>query len=173
MIVKKIFIYLFLGFIMSNKLRMCFLTLFGSGRFPRASGTAGSFVALLLGLPILYFSNNTLFMCAVLIGVIAIKQIDIFETDGGKHDDKSIVIDELVGLWIALSFIPFSWIGIGCAFVFFRVFDIWKPSLVGYFDAKVKGGMGVVGDDALAGILAGLASGGVIRILEWIQGQAY
>ncbi|WP_027326899.1 phosphatidylglycerophosphatase A [Helicobacter pametensis] len=155
---------------MSNKLRLCFLTLFFSGKSPKASGTVGSFVALLLALPILYFSNNTLFLCAILIGAIAIKQIDIFEANGGEHDDKSIVIDELVGLWIALSFVPFSWVGIIAAFVFFRIFDIWKPSLVGYFDSKVQGGWGVVGDDAIAGILAGLLSAGLVRFSGIIWG---
>lgn len=167
MIKKKTFMKHFQGFIMSNKLRECFLTLFFSGRFPIASGTVGSVVALIFGIPLLYFSNNTLFLCAVLIGAIAVKQIDIFEQNGGEHDDKSIVIDELVGLWIALAFVPFSWFGIISAFVFFRIFDIWKPSLVGYIDSKVKGGLGVVGDDALAGILAGLASGGLLKVVDY------
>lgn len=159
----------FRGFIMSNRLRWCFLTLFGSGESPKASGTVGSVVALIIGAPILYLSNNTLFLCAVLIGLIAIKQIDLYEENGGLHDDKRIVIDELVGLWFALSFVPFSWMNVLIAFVFFRIFDIWKPSLVGYFDQRVKGGWGVVGDDVLAGILAGLASGAVLRIIEFIS----
>lgn len=159
---------------MLNKWRLCFLSVFFSGYTPFASGTFGSLVALFLGLPILCYSNNTLFLCAALVGVIAIREIDFFEQNGGGHDDKRIVIDELVGLWIALSFIPFSWesamswIGVIVAFVFFRIFDIWKPSLVGYFDSKIKGGMGVVGDDVLAGILAGLTSGGIIKALEFM-----
>lgn len=157
-----------LGFIMSNKWRICFLSLFWSGKSPFAPGTIGSFVALILALPILFFSQNTLFLLAMFLGVIAIKQIDIFEKEGGIHDDSWIVIDELVGLWVALSFVPFSMMGVICSFVFFRIFDIWKPSLVGYFDSKVKGGLGVVGDDVLAGVLAGLVSAGILKIVDLI-----
>lgn len=154
---------------MSNKWRFCFLSLFWSGKSSFAPGTIGSLVALVLALPILYFSQNTLFLSAIFLGVIAIKQIDAFEKEGGLHDASWIVIDELVGLWIALSFVPFSIVGIVCSFVFFRIFDIWKPSLVGYFDSKVKGGLGVVGDDVLAGILAGLTSAGIIKILNFLN----
>lgn len=153
---------------MSSKLRLCFLSLFFSGKFPFASGTVGSLVALILALPILYFSQNTLFLSALLIAVIAVKQIDRFEEEGGEHDDKNIVIDELVGQWIALSFVQFSWVEIIGAFVFFRLFDIWKPSLIGYLDKNVKGGWGVVGDDALAGILAGLSIAGLMKIFSFL-----
>ncbi|WP_197271585.1 phosphatidylglycerophosphatase A, partial [Helicobacter ailurogastricus] len=83
--------------------RACFLTLFYSGKFPKGPGTAGSVVALFLGLPILYLSANTLFLCAILIGLIAIKQIDIYEAQTHIHDDKQIVIDELVGMWMAMA----------------------------------------------------------------------
>lgn len=153
---------------MSNKWRVCFLSLFWSGKSPFAPGTIGSLVALVLALPLLLFSSNTLFLLAIFLGVVAIKQIDAFEKEGGIHDASWIVIDELVGLWIALSFVPVSMIGILCSFVFFRIFDIWKPSLVGYFDTQIKGGLGVVGDDALAGVLAGLVSAGIIKILSFL-----
>lgn len=156
------------GFIMSNKWRVCFLSLFWSGKSPFAPGTIGSLVALVLALPLLLFSSNTLFLLAIFLGVVAIKQIDAFEKEGGIHDASWIVIDELVGLWIALSFVPVSMMGILCSFVFFRIFDIWKPSLVGYFDTQIKGGLGVVGDDALAGVLAGLVSAGIIKILSFL-----
>lgn len=158
-----------LGSTMSNKWRFCFLSLFWSGKSSFAPGTIGSLVALVLALPILFYSQNTLFLLSMLLGVIAIKQIDAFEKEGGLHDESWIVIDELVGLWIALSFVPLSLVGVICSFVFFRIFDIWKPSLVGYFDSKVKGGLGVVGDDVLAGVLAGLVSAGIIKILDFLS----
>lgn len=150
---------------MSNKAQTLFLTLFYSGKSPKASGTIGSILATLMALPILAFSNNTLFLLAILIGGIAIKEIDKYESLGGKHDDKSIVIDELVGVWIALSIVPFSWINTLLCFAFFRLFDITKPSLIGVIDRKVKGGLGVVGDDALAGVCAGLCVGGIYKLM--------
>lgn len=150
---------------MSNKAQTLFLTLFYSGKSPKASGTIGSILATLMALPILAFSNNTLFLLAILIGGIAIKEIDKYESLGGKHDDKSIVIDELVGVWIALSIVPFSWVNTLLCFAFFRLFDITKPSLIGVIDRKVKGGLGVVGDDALAGVCAGLCVGGIYKLM--------
>lgn len=138
--------------------RECFLTLFFSGRVPKGPGTAGSAVALVLGLPILHLSANTLFLCAILIGLIAIKQIDIYEEQTQTHDDKHIVIDELVGMWMAMAIAGWSVVGIVASFVFFRLFDICKPSLIGKIDRDVKGGLGVVGDDALAGICGGLCA---------------
>ncbi|WP_104683104.1 phosphatidylglycerophosphatase A family protein [Helicobacter felis] len=138
--------------------RECFLTLFYSGRFPKGPGTAGSVVALFLGLPILYFSANTLFLCAFLIGLVAIRQIDIYEEQTQTHDAKHIVIDELVGMWMAMAIAGLSWLGVIASFVFFRLFDIYKPSLIGKIDRDVKGGLGVVGDDALAGLCGGFCA---------------
>lgn len=160
----------YLNFIMSNKMRLFFLTLFFSGKFKYAPGTVGSVVATFLAIPIAMLSSDTLFLLAVLIGGVAAKQINIYEQSGGEHDDKSIVIDELVGVWIAISMISFSWIGLLLAFVFFRIFDIAKPSFIGLIDKKVKGGLGVVGDDALAGILAGLCANGVLKLHSVIVG---
>ncbi len=136
----------------------------------KGPGTAGSAVALVLGLPILYLSANTLFLCAILIGLIAIKQIDIYEAQTNTHDDKQIVIDELVGMWMAMAIAGWSWVGIIASFVFFRLFDILKPSLIGKIDRDVKGGLGVVGDDALAGILGGLCAlilADLLRVFFW------
>lgn len=154
--------------IMSNKLRICFLTLFYSGKSPKAPGTVGSILATLLALPIVTFSNNTLFLLSVLIAGIAIREIDKYEKDGGEHDNKSIVIDELVGVWIALSIVPFSYLNTLLCFLFFRLFDITKPSLIGVIDRKAKGGLGVVGDDALAGVCAGLCVGGIYKLMQFM-----
>jgi phosphatidylglycerophosphatase A len=52
------------------------------------------------------------------------------------------------------------------AFIFFRLFDIWKPSFIGKIDRDVKGGLGVMGDDVLAGIAAGIATAGVYTLIE-------
>ncbi|UOS17191.1 phosphatidylglycerophosphatase A [Helicobacter pylori] len=150
-------------------LRACFLTLFFSGYFKKAPGTIGSFVALLLGLPILIFSANTLFLAAVLIGLIAIAQIDKEEEESKIHDSSYIVIDELVGMWLAMAISGLSLAGVVLSFIFFRIYDITKPSLIGKIDKEIKGGLGVVADDALAGILAGLSALLVINILGFFN----
>ncbi|RKV55641.1 phosphatidylglycerophosphatase A family protein [Helicobacter pylori] len=150
-------------------LRACFLTLFFSGYSKKAPGTIGSLVALLLGLPILIFSANTLFLGAVFVGLIAIAQIDKEEEETKRHDSSYIVIDELVGMWLAMAISGLSLAGVILSFIFFRVYDITKPSLIGRIDKEVKGGLGVVADDALAGVLAGLSALLIIYILGFFN----
>ncbi|WRF61242.1 phosphatidylglycerophosphatase A [Helicobacter pylori] len=150
-------------------LRACFLTLFFSGYSKKAPGTIGSLVALLLGLPILIFSANTLFLGAIFVGLIAIAQIDKEEEESKIHDSSYIVIDELVGMWLAMAVSGLSLAGVVLSFIFFRIYDITKPSLIGKIDKEVKGGLGVVADDALAGVLAGLSVLLVINILGFFN----
>ncbi len=124
---------------------------------------------MLLGLPVLIFSANTLFLGAVFIGLIAIAQIDKEEEESKIHDSSYIVIDELVGMWLAMAISGLSLVGVVLSFIFFRIYDITKPSLIGKIDKEVKGGLGVVADDALAGVLAGLSALLVIHILGFFN----
>ncbi len=124
---------------------------------------------MLLGLPILIFSANTLFLGAVFVGLIAIAQIDKEEEETKRHDSSYIVIDELVGMWLAMAVSGLSLAGVILSFIFFRIYDITKPSLIGRIDKEVKGGLGVVADDALAGVLAGLSALLVIHILGFFN----
>ncbi|GAA9484588.1 phosphatidylglycerophosphatase A [Helicobacter pylori] len=124
---------------------------------------------MLLGLPVLIFSANTLFLAAIFIGLIAIAQIDKEEEESKIHDSSYIVIDELVGIWLAMAISGLSLAGVVLSFIFFRIYDITKPSLIGKIDKEVKGGLGVVADDALAGVLAGLSTLLVINILGFFN----
>ncbi len=124
---------------------------------------------MLLGLPVLMFSANTLFLGAIFIGLIAIAQIDKEEEESKIHDSSYIVIDELVGMWLAMAISGLSLAGVILNFIFFRIYDITKPSLIGKIDKEVKGGLGVVADDALAGVLAGLSALLVINILGFFN----
>ena len=150
-----------------------FITVGYSGLFPKAPGTAGSFVSLFLGVAILIFlGDETLFYATLLATVAGVKMIDKYEASTNTHDDKRIVIDELVGMWLALAIAPGTkleldtllhvsngmLIQIVLSFVLFRLFDIIKPSYIGRIDRDVKGGLGVMGDDILAGIAAGIST---------------
>lgn len=154
-------------------MRWFFLTVAYSGLSPKAPGTAGTLAALPLGIAILlYLGPQTLFLAAVLITLIAIKLIDKHENLTQVHDDSRIVIDELVGLWFALSIAPgvafdlsnlMTWnngiaLQIGLSFIFFRLYDIKKPSIIGRIDREAKGGLGVMGDDIIAGFAAGISA---------------
>lgn len=155
---------------MSPSIRKIFLTLFYSGLSPKAPGTMGSIVALILGMLILQVLNpTTLFLLAILISVVAVKQIDIYEKESGEHDAKEIVIDELAGMWIAMCVAGVSadsYLLAFLAFVFFRIFDISKPSIIGKIDEKVEGGMGVMGDDIVAGFFGGLSAALCLYLIQ-------
>lgn len=150
-----------------------FLTLGYSGLSPKAPGTMGTLVSLPLGMAILiYFDATTLFLAALLISIIAIKGINKYEALTGNHDDQKIVIDELAGMWFALSVAPAAGVALTdvtdlqngflvqslLSFVLFRYFDITKPSIIGRIDREAKGGVGVMGDDIVAGFAAGISS---------------
>lgn len=150
-----------------------FITVAFSGLFPKAPGTVGTIVSLPFGVAILaYFGPQTLFLAAMLMTLAGIKAIDRYENDSGIHDDKRIVIDELSGMWIALSIAPALAFGVDellvwengialqiiLSFLFFRIYDIKKPSIIGRIDREAKGGIGVMGDDVIAGFAAGISS---------------
>ena len=143
-------------------MRKFFLTLGYSGLFPKAPGTVGTIVSLVMAMFLLqYIEISTLFMLSLLICVFAVKQIDIYEKEVGVHDGSEIVIDELAGMWLALAIANATsdnYILALMAFVYFRLFDILKPSIIGKIDRDVKGGWGVMGDDMVAGLFAGLCT---------------
>lgn len=161
-----------------------FITLGYSGLSPKAPGTVGTLVSLPLGMLILiYFGAQTLFLSAMLISIVAIKEINRYEEKSGIHDDKRIVIDELAGMWFALSVAPAISVGLSevgdlqngflvqslLSFVLFRYFDIAKPSIIGRLDREAKGGVGVMSDDIVAGFAAGILSALIWQAILFIQ----
>ncbi len=152
-------------------MRKLFLTVFYSGLSPKAPGTVGSFVSLIFAVLLLQVIDiSTLFLLTILISVIAAKEINKYEEEVQEHDSKEIVIDELAGMWLTLSICTITPENIyyiaPLAFIYFRIFDIWKPSIIGRIDRDVKGGWGVMGDDLLAGVAAGIATSGTYYLLE-------
>lgn len=151
-------------------MRKFFLTLGFSGLSPKAPGTVGSFVALILGyFALTFLSIETFFLLTLLISIIAVKQIDIYEKEVGAHDGKEIVIDELSGMWLTIALAGLTTSSsiylFLVAFIFFRIFDILKPSIIGTIDEKVEGGWGVMGDDMVAGVFAALCTALVSYLL--------
>lgn len=157
-----------------------FLTVGYSGLFPKAPGTMGTIASLPIGIAILlYFGPQTLFLSTILITLIAIKGINRYEAESDNHDDSRIVIDELVGMWFALSIAPgigfdlaalLQWengiaFQIALSFIFFRIYDIKKPSIIGRIDREAKGGLGVMGDDIIAGFAAGITSAIIWQVI--------
>jgi phosphatidylglycerophosphatase A len=147
-----------------------FLAGLGSGLLPKAPGTWGSLVGLASGVAILaYFPIETLFLLTLLITLFGVREIDRYEKESGIHDDKRIVIDEIAGVWLALCFSGATLLAAGFSFIFFRIYDIKKPSIIGRIDRQASGGWGVMGDDLIAGVAAGLSSALMMQALHYFH----
>jgi phosphatidylglycerophosphatase A len=150
-------------------MRKLFLTFFYTGLLPKAPGTWGTIAGAVVGVLILNsLGLQTLFMSMILITLIAINEINKEEATSGIHDASEIVVDEVAGIWLAMSMSGATMTQIVLSFLFFRLFDIWKPSVIGRIDREVKGGLGVMGDDLLAGMFAGIASAGVYQAMGYL-----
>ena len=145
-------------------------TLGAIGKLPFAPGTWGSLFACILFIFLSHFVSQI----EILVIVTIFFSIWICEKASSElieNDHKSIVIDELAGMWLAVypaifyntqdERVTFAIL----AFCFFRVFDIFKPFPISYVDKNVKGGLGIVLDDLIAGVFAGLISIAAMSLL--------
>jgi phosphatidylglycerophosphatase A len=135
---------------------------FGSGLAPKAPGTFGTLVALPLylvmqGLPLPAYLG--LLVVGFLFGIWICGRTS---EDLGVHDHGGIVWDEIIGYLLTMAFAPPGWIWLLIGFLLFRFFDILKPWPIRWFDRRVPGGFGIMLDDLLAGVYAGV----VILLLE-------
>jgi phosphatidylglycerophosphatase A len=128
---------------------------FGVGLSPKFPGTLGT----LLAVPIYYFLLSPLplrvYLLVLLFFILMGCWICRITTKAlGIDDYPGIVLDEMLGYWVTMIALPATWYFMVLAFFWFRVFDIWKPWPISWVEEKVKGGVGVVLDDLLAGIVA-------------------
>ena len=144
-----------------------FATLFGIGLLPLAPGTWGSLIGLILFLYTgVYLSISQELFYFLLLFIISLSFIVCYFAtkglDANEKDQKSIVIDELAGVWLAFTpvagvimmkeFLIYSFL----AFILFRIFDIWKPYPINIVDRRIKNYFGVVLDDLIARVYAAI-----------------
>ncbi len=137
---------------------------FGAGYVPRLPGTAGTLVGVLLyaGLQHLHIY---IYIAVVLAGIAAgIWLCDITARHLGVHDHSAIVWDEITGYLITMFMAPSGWVWMLAGFILFRLFDIWKPWPVSVADQQVKGGVGIMLDD----VIAGLYSLAILQIIAYL-----
>ena len=128
-------------------------TCFKVGYLPLAPGTWGSAFAILLWWMLLKDLNAYVFGVIIIIFLlIGIVVSNIIIDQSGNHDPSYIIIDELVGQWLALLFLPEGFFNIAIAFILFRFFDIIKPWPIRLIE-KVPKGLGVMSDDLTAGLI--------------------
>ncbi len=144
------------------------------GKIPKAPGTFGT----LLGIPAAWLMATYLSPVAYLIGTIifvlaSIVVAELYERLLASHDPKEIVIDEVVGYVIAMTWLPLNWQSFLAAFVVFRIFDILKPGPIRAIDQRVKGGLGTVLDDVAAGLITSVILQIILRETHWLGGNSY
>ena len=135
---------------------LCNLATLGPiGHVRPASGTIGSLVALGTGYMIASFSLGVLVATILIVAILGVFAAQRYGQRTGKKDASEVIIDEVAGQWIPLVIIPLEVEWYLSAFLLFRFFDISKIGPVGHAE-KFTGGIGVMADDLVAGILATL-----------------
>jgi phosphatidylglycerophosphatase A len=140
-------------------------TWFGCGYSPVAPGTVGT-----LGTLPLVYALSRLGTVPYWIGTLAITLLGVWASgryarDRGEKDPGSAVIDEVSGTLIAIGFVlGAGWLAIIAAVLLFRVFDIWKPGPINTAQ-NLPGGLGIMADDVLAGLAAGLLAFAGVKLL--------
>ena len=129
---------------------------FGSGLSPKAPGTAGTLVAVLMYVPLAWLDDWAYGLVVATATLAGVWICGITARNIGVHDHGGIVWDEFAGYWITMFMAPSGWEWLLVGFIAFRVFDIAKPFPVKWADSKVGGGLGIMLDDVLAGIMAAL-----------------
>lgn len=127
---------------------------FGAGYAPRAPGTFGTLVAVPLYLALREVDLTYYLATVAALFALGVWICGVTERDLGTDDAPGIVWDEIVGFLIAMIAAPAGWWWIVAGFALFRFFDIVKPFPIRLLDQRVPGGLGVMLDDALAGVYA-------------------
>lgn len=127
---------------------------FGSGLAPKAPGTFGTLAAIPLYLLLCWLPAPGYLLAVVLCSVGGIWICDRSSKDFGVHDHPAIVWDEFAGFFITMAFVPLSAMNVLLGFALFRLFDILKPWPIGWLDKQVDGGLGIMLDDIVAGLMA-------------------
>lgn len=139
---------------------------FGAGLAPKAPGTAGTLVALPVYLLVHAAGGWFYFGFTVGAFVIGIAICGYSARRMGLSDPSGVVWDEIVGYLITMAIVPYGVVWMAAGFVLFRLFDIWKPWPIRVLDRRIKGGFGIMLDDAVAGIFAAVLLGIASLVLK-------
>ena len=140
----------------------------GVGLLPMAPGTFGTLLAVPLVLLLLAFLDPLVYaiVCVALVGM-AIMVADRVEHQLGQEDPGVIVIDEVAGFVVAMAFLPAKLWVVVIAFAIFRLLDILKPPPIDWIERRFKGGIAIVADDVVAGLL----TNAVVHLLLLLVGS--
>lgn len=134
-----------------------------AGDAPVGPGTLGALVAVPIAFALQTWGVGLSILVAVAVTALSIPITTRYLERTGRHDPSEVVLDELVGCLLAMVMVPFGLVWGWAAFGLFRLFDITKPGPVRWAERRAPGAWGVIGDDVIAGILAGA----VLLGLRW------
>lgn len=154
-----------------KKAAMLIATFFKVGKLPKAPGTFGTLAAIPLVLVLGYLGPLIYMTFVVFLLPLAIWAAEMHEAQIGRHDAQEIVIDEVLGFLITMTWLPLTWQAMALGFLLFRVLDILKPFPIGYLDKKVQGGLGVIADDVAAGLIASIILQIIYNQTNWLGVQ--
>ena len=151
----------------TNKFILFLATGFYSGKAPFAPGTFGTGVGLIFCFLLSKASAAMIIPCLLFVIFISIPIAEKAEQLlGDKEDPGEIVIDEIVGILITLAGLPFHAMSVILGFILFRFLDILKPFPIRFWEKKMTGGVGIVIDDVVAGIMANILLRGILLLLS-------
>lgn len=150
-----------------EKLALCLSFWFGAGLMPVAPGTFGTLSAFPLVIVMSWIGVFYQALVLVIFVLGAVWLAGVSQKLLERDDPPEVVIDEVAGLLLTLFLLPSSWLTLSLGLVLFRFFDIFKPFPIRRLEKKIKGGMGVVLDDLLAGVYANLS----LRLLIFFKGD--
>ena len=143
---------------LKDRLAILISTWFGCGLSPFAPGTVGSLAALAIGILLHEYAGFAWWHFLILAAVAFVPATwaaDVTAKVKKLKDPQIVVVDEVLGQWIALAGLRhFHWAGYLAAFALFRLFDIWKPFPIRALERRLKGGLGVMADDLVAACYA-------------------
>ncbi|MBW1646348.1 MAG: phosphatidylglycerophosphatase A [Deltaproteobacteria bacterium] len=140
----------------SDDLAVCLASVFYVGGAPAAPGTWGTLAAVPLWLLLAAAGPGWYLLALLLVTAVGVWAAGVTEVVLGEPDSGAIVIDEVAGFLVTMAWLPVSWPAAVGGFLLFRLFDIGKPFPVSWAERQFKGGLGVMLDDLLAGLLAHL-----------------
>ena len=133
----------------------CLATLGPLGHLRPAPGTIGSAIAVFSGYFLASHGAGLLAAATLLVTVIGVFAADAYSQKTGRKDAAEVIIDEVAGQWLPLIILPLDPWWFAAAFILFRFFDITKIGPVGMAES-LAGGVGVMADDIIAGLLAAI-----------------
>jgi phosphatidylglycerophosphatase A len=143
-------------------------TWFGSGFLPGAPGSWGSLAAL----PFAWVIGSGFGAMGLVVAAAGLFPLGWWAAErlcraSGREDPGAIVVDEVVGLWVTLAFVPVRPAPYLLGFLLFRIADIVKPWPASWADRAIEGGLGIIADDVIAGLYAGIAALAALHLLGW------